>query len=331
MHTKNLGHIVENKVVLSALLSRATEQQLPIICNAKVTDLSEPVLGNGEAYRLLSCEIKDPTQRGQPPVTNTAPKTQIVRQFKATLIVGADGALSKIRQLSAIPLWQWDYGHHAIVATVETLESHQQTAWQRFTEDGPLAFLPLASDKLCSIVWSTSPAHAKALMAMSDRQFKQALSIGFEHRIGEVVGVANRAAYPLSHRHAKYYVKSGLALIGDAIHTIHPLAGQGVNLGLLDAAVLADTLANAKQRRQSIGSEALLKQYQRLRYSDNLKMSATMQAFKYLFDPQNAPLTIARNLGMNLFNKSRPLKQHIMLQAMGLSGKMPELAHKRIR
>jgi len=311
---QHLGHIVENKVALAALLATAEECSLPVLGGAKVVAMSEPQNGR----RQLTCQLS--VNSGEPEE----------RSFSAKLIVGADGAMSKIRQLAAIPLWQWDYGHHAIVATVATERENQSTAWQRFTSDGPLAFLPLANSHLSSIVWSTSPAHASRLMAMDDQQFSAALGREFEQRLGAVTKVCQRAVFPLRQRHAKHYVQQGLALIGDACHTIHPLAGQGVNLGLLDAAVLAETLNRGRQRGQSIDSEALLKQFQRARHGDNLKMSATMQAFKWLFDPQPAPLTIARNFGMNLLDKAAPLKQHIMQQAMGLSGELPQLARQKM-
>ncbi len=314
LYQQNLGHIVENSVALAALLATARAQKLPIVTGAKVTSLSDTESTQGFVLQQLGCEKTD--QNG---VLETL-------SLAAKLIVGADGAMSKIRQLAAIPLWQWDYGHHAIVATVKTSKSHQKTAWQRFTNDGPLAFLPLANSHFASIVWSTSPAHAKDLMAMDEPAFKRALAQAFEHRLGDIESVAKRAVFPLRQRHAQHYVKSGLALIGDAIHTIHPLAGQGVNLGLLDAAALAEILAIAKQRHQFIGSAALLKRYQRMRHTENLKMSATMQGFKWLFEPQNTAITIGRNLGMNLLNRSSVVKQHIIKQAMGLSGDLPALA-----
>lgn len=312
LHQPNLGHIVENSVVLAGLITAANEVGLTIICSAKVTDMSEPVAG----LRQLSYEM----QSEDAAIANN--KSYI----NARLIIGADGALSKVRQLAAIPLWQWDYGHHALVATVKTQQPHQDTAWQRFTSDGPLAFLPLSEPHISSIVFSTSPGHAKMLMELADEEFNKVLSQEFEQRLGTVVAVSKRAVFPLRQRHAKYYVQQGLALIGDAIHTIHPLAGQGVNLGLLDVASLVQVLCVAKARGQDIDEEALLKQFQRERHSDNLKMSATMQAFKWLFDPQSTPLIIARNMGMSLLNKATPVKGHIMAQAMGLSDNLPPLA-----
>ncbi len=310
LHEPNLGHIVENSVVVAALHATAVEIGLEIVFATKVVDLTEPV----EAERVLHCEQLD--KKGHPQSVS----------YGAKLLIGADGALSKIRQLAAIPLWQRDYGHHAIVASVKTQLPHQNTAWQRFTSDGPLAFLPLSDPFTSSIVYSTSPEHASALMALSESDFKKALGRDFEAKLGEVVEVAGRAVFPLRQRHAKQYVQPGLALIGDAIHTIHPLAGQGVNLGLLDVASLVQVLSVAKERGRAIGEESLLKKYQRDRHGENLKMSATMQAFKWLFDPQPAPVIIARNFGMKLLNKAPPLKQHIMAQALGLSGDLPELA-----
>jgi len=310
LHQPNLGHIVENSVAIAALIATARDMNLDILCSTKVVGLTEPDKGT----RILSCE------------TNTVGNDGESLNLSAKLVIGADGAMSKVRQLAAIGLWQWDYGHHAIVATLKTQKPHQATAWQRFTSDGPLAFLPLADKHTSSIVFSTSPEHAKRLMALDCAAFKQVLAREFELTLDAVTQVSKRAVFPLRQRHAKQYVQQGLVLIGDACHTIHPLAGQGVNLGLLDVASLVQVLIAARARKQDIAQERVLKQFQRERHADNLKMSATMQGFKWLFDPQPAPLIIARNIGMKLFNKATPVKQHVMAQAMGLSGKLPELA-----
>jgi len=310
LHQPCLGHIVENSVALAALIQTAQEQGLRIMTGTKVVDM--PAVNEG--VRELVCEQK---QQGRDSVSVT---------LRAKLVVGADGAMSKVRQLSNIPLWQWDYGHNAIVATVTTKNTHNNTAWQRFTDDGPLAFLPLSDANTCSIVWSTSVLHAQELMQLDEQAFMTALGRAFEHRLGEVLTISERAMFPLRQRHAKHYIQNGLALIGDASHTIHPLAGQGVNLGLLDAAALVDVLRHGRERKQHLGSQALLLKFQRARQTDNLAMSASMQAFKWLFEPQNTAVTIARNVGMHLFNKATPIKQHLVTQAMGLSGDLPKLA-----
>jgi 2-octaprenylphenol hydroxylase len=333
LYENNLGHIVENNVVLAALLETAVECGLNILCDAKVSELSE--FDQQTGLRQLKCQVTAQTLANSDCAQRFVRNSELTEEYntiniKAPLIIGADGAMSKVRQLSAIPLWQWDYGHHAIVATVETQYPNKSTAWQRFTEDGPLAFLPLANPHFSSIVWSTSPGHAKHLMELDDLQFQIRLSQAFEHKLGDVVNVSKRAKFPLRQRHAKFYVQQGLALIGDAVHTIHPLAGQGVNLGLLDAAALVQVLTHAKQRKQDISQLALLKKFQRMRHAENIKMSAAMQGFKWLFDERSAPLIIARNFGMSLLNNSAAVKQHIIMQAMGLSGNLPDLAKRPV-
>ncbi len=318
LYQDNLGHIVENSVVVAALLEQCKAQGIALLCDTKVQAMSE--IDDQGYCQLLSCE-----QAVKPNEDGFATEMQWV-QFKAKLVVGADGALSKIRQLASIELYQRDYGHHAIVATVRTSEQNQRTAWQCFTNDGPLAFLPLSDPYLSSIVWSTSAAHAKELMQMDDEAFASALTSNFESRLGDVNSVAARAVFPLSERRAKDYVKKGVVLIGDAAHTIHPLAGQGVNLGLLDAAELSEVIKIAVKRKESIGDLSVLKRFERARYSENVKMALAMQGFKTLFDASNAPATIARNIGMRLFDRIAPVKQHVISEAMGLSGKLPPLA-----
>ncbi len=324
LYQDNLGHIVENSVVVAALLAQCKAQGIKLCCDTQVqamAEIDESSADNSEQTynQLVTCQQKNNTEA-------ESAKEQLLK-FKTKLVVGADGALSKVRQLATIELYQRDYQHHAIVATVRTTEQNQRTAWQCFTSDGPLAFLPLSNPNLSSIVWSTSADNAKSLMQMSDDEFAKALALNFESRLGEVCEVSTRAVFPLSERRAKDYVKKGVVLIGDAAHTIHPLAGQGVNLGLLDAAELGDVLQLALKRAENIGDITVLKRFERARYSENLKMALAMQGFKTLFDMNNAPVTIARNIGMRLFDRITPVKQHVISEAMGLSGKLPSLAN----
>ncbi len=308
LHEPCLGHIVENRVTLAALYEvMLSHKNIQLINGVSVSALSE-------------------AEDGQRVVTLSDG-----RQLKTALLVAADGAMSRTRQLASLPMWEWDYGHHALVTTVETELPHQQTAWQRFTEDGPLAFLPLSSvdgKSYCSIVWSTSPLHAKALQALTDEEFCRALERAFEQKLGRVLWSDQRQVFPLRQRHAKYYVKESFAAIGDAAHTIHPLAGQGVNLGLLDAAALAATLTEAAQRMESWGDLRVLRRFQRDRRSDNLQMSAAMEGFKRLFKEQAPAVRLARNLGMNLLDQLVPVKNHLVLDAMGLRGNLPPLARR---
>jgi 2-octaprenylphenol hydroxylase len=212
---------------------------------------------------------------------------------------------------------------------VQCSEGHRDTAWQRFTDDGPLAFLPLQrgdGKHWCSIVWSTTPVQAERLMALDDEAFCRALGQAFEGRLGEVIGADARLCVPLRQRHAKRYVQTGLALIGDAAHTIHPLAGQGVNLGLLDAAVLAEELLHARQRGERLADLPVLTRYERRRMPHNLALMATMEGFERLFQADPLPLRWLRNSGLKWMEHVPEAKALFVRQALGLTGDLPGLA-----
>ena len=225
---------------------------------------------------------------------------------------------------------EWDYRQQAIVCTVKTQHSHRATAWQSFLSSGPLAFLPLRSaagdDHHCSIVWSADTARAEQLMALDDQAFAEALERGLESRLGKIEFVDKRHAFPLRQRHARDYTQPGLALVGDAAHSIHPLAGQGVNLGLLDAAVLAEEILRAGERQVDLYDPSLLQRYQRRRAANNLGMMALMEGFKRLFGETALPVRWLRNVGMSMVDSAGPAKNLIAEQAMGLSGDLPKLA-----
>lgn len=238
-------------------------------------------------------------------------------QHTAALLVGADGGESQIRKLAGIELQQRDYHHHALVATVQTTLPHQETAWQRFLPDGILAFLPLAGANQCSIVWSTTPAEVQQLLSMDNNNFKKTLAEKFAYQLGDIIDVSERVTFPLQMRHAKKYVLEKIALIGDAAHTIHPLAGQGVNLGIADAAALAEIILTAQSKKRSIGSLATLRPYERARRSENTIMIATIEAIKQLFSRQELPVQTIRNLGINLTDKITPVKNYLMRRATG--------------
>ena len=242
----------------------------------------------------------------------------------ARLVVGADGAHSRIRQWAGLPTREWDYDQEAIVCTVQTEQPHQHTAWQRFSASGPLAFLPLQADDdgqnghFCSIVWSQDTPEARRLLALDDAPFMAALTRALEGRLGQVMAVSRRHAFPLRQRHSKQYVQPGLVLVGDAAHTIHPLAGQGANLGYGDVAALLAELEAAFDRRQSPGELMLLQRYQRRRKGENLAMMAAMEGFKRLFARDELPLRWLRSTGMRWLDRASPLKNRVAAQAMGL-------------
>lgn len=295
LHVDNLGHIVENRQTLWALQQVLNDSYVDFIHQ------SVRYLDNRDA-------------QGNTPIVLENGDT-----LQAQLVIGADGALSRVRQWAGLPTREWDYEHHAIVASVECEQSVQATAWQRFRQQGPLAFLPLANNEhFASIVWSTTEAEANELLAMDDEAFNSALEQAFEGRLGKIISTSKRVAFPLRQRHAKDYWCEGVVLAGDAAHTIHPLAGQGVNLGFKDAAVLAEELVRGFNKGLDLGSAAVLGRYQRRRQADNLITMATMQGFKELFGAEAPMLRLLRNEGMRWFDKLLPVKQHVMQQAMGL-------------
>ena len=305
VHAEVLGHIVENRVVQDALLETMRRGgRLQLIGDARVEQLTQ----TAEGWRLTLGDG---------------------RELHTPLMIAADGANSAIRRLAGCETREWDYLHQAIVTSVRCSEAHQRTAWQRFTDDGPLAFLPLERDgdrHWCSIVWSVTEAEAKRLMALDDLAFCTALERAFEQRLGEVLEVDPRLCIPLRQRHAKRYVQPGLALIGDAAHTIHPLAGQGVNLGLLDAAVLAEVLKAAVARGERVADVRVLSRFERRRMPHNLAMMAAMEGFERLFQADPLPLRWLRNTGLKAVEALPEAKALFVRQALGLSGDLPELA-----
>jgi 2-octaprenylphenol hydroxylase len=249
-------------------------------------------------------------------------------RISAALVVGADGTRSRIRDLAGIEASVAVYGQQAVVGTVTTAKHHQETAWQRFLPSGPLAFLPLPKGKV-SVVWSTSPTHARALQRMTPEGFAGALEAAFDGRLGEITSVGERATFELTSLHAREYVRERVALVGDAAHTVHPLAGQGVNLGILDAAALTEVLAAARDGDRDIGRLLTLRKYERWRRGHNAFMRQTLSGFNWLFGNSFAPLRGARNLGLGLTDRITPLKRLFMAHASGLSGDLPALTRGR--
>lgn len=293
-----LGHIVENRLTVTALHQRIRQRgTVQVFAGSKVSELFEQ-------DDLRGITLED----GQ--------------QLVAPLLVAADGAQSFIRSQAGFELREWQYGHSAIVTTVKMSEAHQATAWQRFTPEGPIAFLPLPTSDgqqhTCSIVWSALSQYADNLMTLNDEEFTEQLQRAFESRLGKVEAVGPRFSFPLTQRHAKEYIKPGIALVADAAHTIHPLAGQGINIGLKDVAALAAELQRAEQRDIELSHPSVLKRYQRQRKGDNLAMMAGMEGFKRLFAETALPVRWLRNTGMRWANRAQPVKNLLVRQAMGL-------------
>ena len=298
----DLGHIVENRVIRRALWERlAGLDGVTLHAPDEVVDIGEGEGGSRE-LRLASG-----------------------RRLQTRLLVGAEGARSPVREMAGIHSTGWSYEQKAIVATVETEIDHGEVARQRFMPEGPLALLPI-NDGRCSIVWSTTPARADELLGLDDAAFCRALTAASDGVLGEVLAVGPRGGFPLALRHADSYIAPRLVLVGDAAHGVHPLAGQGVNLGFLDAAVLADVLDEAKRAGRPVGGRPTLRRYERARKGGNIAMLGAMDLFKRLFGNDRVPLVLLRNLGLTAADRAGPLKQALTRRAMGLSGELPRLA-----
>lgn len=236
------------------------------------------------------------------------------RELRARLVVAADGAESQLRGLAGIDTVGWGYAQRAIVCHVRTQRPHRATAWQRFLSSGPLAFLPLA-DGHCSIVWSAEEALAQELLALDDAAFLARLGEALEHALGEVLDATPRISFPLRLLHAQDYVRPGLVLVGDAAHAIHPLAGQGVNLGFADVQELARTLAVSRDAGRDWAGLRNLQRYARARKAANLEMLTLTDGLYRAFRLRVPGLKAALGLGMEAVGRLGPLKAWLARQA----------------
>ena len=297
-----LAWIIENRVMVAALAGRLRQQaEVELLCPAR---LGEVVLNEDTATLRL----------------------EDGRRLDTRLLVGADGADSRVRAAAAIDWTRHDLGQSAIIAVVRTEQPHLRTAWQHFLPTGPLAFLPLADPHTVSIVWSADRARAQELVHLDDTAFNSALQAAFGDALGWVQLASARAAIPLALGFARVYTQHRVALIGDAAHTVHPLAGQGVNLGILDAATLAEVLRAASGRDP--GQALLLRRYERARKGADVGMQLITGGFRYLFGSERAPLPALRGAGLALTERLAPLKHFFMRRASGLSGELPRLARR---
>ncbi|WP_079226017.1 FAD-dependent 2-octaprenylphenol hydroxylase [Citrobacter werkmanii] len=299
MGYSHLGHIVENAEIHYALWQKA--QRSPDITLLAPAEIQQVVWGENEAFLTL----KEGTM------------------LTARLVIGADGANSWLRNKADIPLTFWDYRHHALVATIRTQEAHGAVARQAFHGEGILAFLPLSDPHLCSIVWSLSPQEAERMQQASVDEFNQALNIAFDNRLGLCSVESERQTFPLTGRYARQFAAHRLALVGDAAHTIHPLAGQGVNLGFMDAAELIDELKRLHRQGKDIGQYLYLRRYERSRKHSAAMMLAGMQGFRELFAGENPAKKLLRDIGLKLADTLPGVKPQLIRQAMGLND-LPE-------
>ncbi|WP_444996178.1 UbiH/UbiF/VisC/COQ6 family ubiquinone biosynthesis hydroxylase [Aliikangiella sp. IMCC44359] len=238
--------------------------------------------------------------------------------LSAQLLIGADGAQSAVCKQLAIGGSRVPYAQQAFVANVRTEKKHQNTAWQRFTQYGPVAFLPLPQPDLCSIVWSIDSAKAAQLSLLGRDEFAERLAVAFESKLGKVELLTEFQSFPLIKRHSSCYLAPRCALIGDAAHTIHPLAGQGVNLGFQDVARLSQQIHEQLSYGRDFGLIANLRAFERERKAQNYMMQNAMSGFKWLFGKQILPVTLLRNYTMSVFDRNLFIKKILMSHAMGI-------------
>jgi 2-octaprenylphenol hydroxylase len=297
----NLGHVVENLRVQwslheSPLLRGVTEVRGGLAGLEFDDDVARLALDDG---RRLSCQ----------------------------LVIGADGSQSVARQLAGIGRSGWTYGQTAVVAHLRTEKPHRATAWQRFLPGGPFALLPLGDGRV-SLVWSTSPEEARELITAETALFDDRVTAASDGVLGRLTLASGRAGFPLALWHAREYVRPRLALVGDAAHTIHPLAGQGVNLGLLDCASLVQVLVAAAGKGEELHDLRVLRRYERWRRSENAVVLAVCDTINRVFGERSVAVATARRIGLSIVSRQPLIRRQLIGRALGLGGDVPALARR---
>ncbi len=309
----DLGYIVDNNAVISTLGERLRQNyQVSIFENKKINQLQVH-----DTSVSLEVEMNTDDRPDSTPITD-------ILQIRANLVIGADGSQSIVRELCDIQTRFHDYEQQAIVTTVTLEGDHQNTAWQCFLDSGPVAMLPL-QDGRCSVVWSCDNEKANTLKQLSDGDFCAGLSRVFQSSIGKVIHCSERRLFPIRQHHAEQYLAKRVALIGDAAHTTHPLAGLGANIGFMDAAVLAEIIQKARANGKNIGNQSILRRYERSRKGENARVLALMKTMQTLFASRYSGVKMARQIGLDAVNQIPAIKNQLALHAMGLGGDVAEI------
>ncbi|MCH8213002.1 MAG: 2-octaprenyl-6-methoxyphenyl hydroxylase [Proteobacteria bacterium] len=294
------GYMVENRFIRKALFDRIpTLDTVRLLAPARVDGLERSASG-------VEARLADG------------------RRISARLVVGADGRASGVRAGAGIRVTGWPYRQTAIVCTVAHERPHDSVAREHFLPTGPFAVLPLPGNR-SSIVWTESKDLAPAIMALDEDEFLAELERRFGDTLGRLTVVGPRWSYPLSLQHAETAIALRLALVGDAAHAMHPIAGQGLNMGLRDVAALSEVLAEARRLGLDIGADTVLERFQRWRRFDNTLMLAMTDGLNRLFSNTIGPVRLARGLGLAAVNRMPPLKRLFVRSAMGLAGRLPRL------
>ncbi len=298
-----LGYVVESRVFGKVFARRLARQEDPeLLCPARLKSFD---IGPRRVRLLVDHDGEQ-------------------RDLRARLLVAADGGNSVVREQQRIRLWRAPYGQTAIIANVTPQRPHRNVAYERFTDTGPLALLPMSEGR-CSLVWTARDGQVSELLALSDRQFLQRLQERFGNRLGRFLEIGRRVAYPLSLMHVRERVRPRLAIVGNAAHLLHPVAGQGFNLGLRDVAVLAEVLADARASGQEIGEMTVLERYAAARRGDYLRTTLFTDSLVRTFSNNIFPLTALRDAGLVALDLLPPLKHLLAHQAMGRIGRLSRL------
>lgn len=293
MQTSELGHIVENQALVNALARQVSAQSQTTVIRGNIARVL-----HGDSQTMVMLDNQE--------------------AIGCKLLVGADGANSLVRRQAGFPLTFKDYGHTAIVANLQTARPHQGVARQVFTPAGPLALLPMADEHLVSVVWSQDKPDAAALLALDEEAFSHALAATAHSVLGPMQLASERYHFPLVMRYARQWAKDGMVILGDAAHTIHPLAGQGANLGMQDAFTLAEHLMALTDSQKSIAALRYLRPWERARKTEATKMIAAMEGFKHLFAGQDPLKKLLRGVGLAATDALPAVKHRWVAQAMGL-------------
>ncbi|MBE9012096.1 FAD-dependent hydroxylase [Pseudanabaenaceae cyanobacterium LEGE 13415] len=304
--TETLGYVAEHRVLITALQALLhTCSNVDLFCPAKVVkteyhsdDAVLEVMLNGE-----------------------------VQQIRSRLVVAADGSRSPLRQQAGIKTFGWQYWQACVVATLKLEAPHDNTAYEWFWHTGPSGILPLP-DNRCRIVWTASRSQAEKLLAMNDREFIEAFKQRYGAHFGTPEIEGDRYLFPIQLMHSREYVRSQLALIGDAAHSCHPLGGQGINMGIRDAAALAQVLQTAKKRGEDIASLKVLKRYERWRQWENLIILSITDLLNRTFSNQIFPIVQLRRFSLWFLRNIHPIRSLVFRIMSGLTGRAPQLAQR---
>jgi 2-octaprenyl-6-methoxyphenol hydroxylase len=292
------AHMIENRLLVDALVAKAKELGIDLRATAVILFEQKP---NAVSVHLANGDT-----------------------VQTKLLVGADGARSNIREQADIASYGWDYGQSAIVTTVGHERPHKGRAEEHFLPSGPFAILPLTGNR-SSIVWTERTSDAERIVAMPDYDFHEELEKRFGLHLGDIKVIGPRRAFPLGLYTARSFVAERLALIGDAAHIIHPIAGQGLNMGLRDVAALAEAVADAARLGLDIGGANVLERYQRWRRFDTAMMGVATDGLNRLFSNHSNTLRLVRDIGLSVVERLPPLKRMFIREAAGFTGELPKL------